>query len=195
MTTANEMQDVKPTETFITRTTVAIIALIGTFAIPYYSSLLFDETLSRLEAAYKIALIFLVIAVMLSAIAVYIRRRKKNMFTRFTVAATALMTIGSFALFYNHYLQLLFVDITIALFPEISSGEGTVILSLFLLIAVAGVSWLISWWLLPFYQYFTKDKVMHSFRAAVLAVLLLPLFNFMLGTPSMILELAGTLIE
>lgn len=195
MNTQDEQQNVNPMETFTIRTTVAIIILIGTFAIPYYNSSIFEETLSGLEAAYKISLILLVVALVLSAIAVYIRRRKKNIFTRFIAAATALMTIGSIVLFYNYYLQLLFVDITIALFPEISPGEGTVIISIFILIAVAGVSWLISWWLLPFYRYFTKDTVMHSFRAAVLAVLLLPLFNFMLGTRSIILELVGALIE
>lgn len=195
MNSLDEKQYTEPARIFIIRTIVVGIILIVTFAIPYYSPSFFQENLVALKDAFKTGLIYLAISITASAVAIYIRRNKKSKLTRIFITATALMTIGSFLLFYSYYFQLVGKDVTTILLPQSGLGEAIIITSLFALIAVAKVSLLLSWWLLPLYRHLSHGEVIHTLRAAVLAVLLLPLFGFLVNTPSTIQELTGTLIK
>ncbi|MEX2515136.1 MAG: hypothetical protein WD335_03335 [Candidatus Paceibacterota bacterium] len=170
----------------IVRTIVVGIFLIGAFVVPYFGFPFFVENLVGLEDAFTTGLILLAIGVVVSAIAIYVRRRWKNGYTRFFICLAALMTIGSFLLFYGHFFSLVGNDITATLFPQSGLAGALFIIPFFAMITAGGMSWLISWWLLPVYRYLSKSRVMHSLLAAVLAIMIWPLLGYLLSAPAII---------
>jgi|AntRauTorcE11897_2_1112592.scaffolds.fasta_scaffold01200_12 hypothetical protein len=170
----------------ILRTVVVGLILIAFFAIPYFGYPFFTKNLVGLEGTFKTGLILLAISTVISLLAIFARRRWKNGFTRAGIILAALMTIGSLLLFFGHSLRLVGNNITASLFSQSGLAGALFIIPFFSMIAAGGLSWLISWWLLPMYRYLSRGKVMHSLLAAFLALFIWSLLGYVLSVPAMI---------
>lgn len=185
MNTSDQRQNYKPENISLTRFIAFGLAIIGLFSLFYYyysySGVL--RHIVGLEEAFGTASTYLAIGVVLSVIAIYVRRRKKNVLTRIFVATAALLVIGALLSFYTFFFDHVGVasDIAHVIFPGSGwdSAAGFFIPIFVLYFVIFGLSWLISRWLLPVYRHLSQGKVIHSLLAAFLAIALSPFFIFL----------------
>lgn len=191
MNTSDQRQDYKPENVSLTRFIVFGLAIIGVFILYYYYYNSYSGILSHivgLEEAFGTASTHLAIGVVLSVIAIYVRRRKKNVLTRIFVATAALLVIGALLSFYTFLFDHagFTSDIAHLIFPGSGwdSAAGFFIPIFVFYLAIFGLSWVISLWLLPVYQHLSQGKVIHSVLAAFLAMALSPFLIFLTSSIS-----------
>lgn len=180
MNTSNQQQGYKPANIPITRLIAVGLALIGLSVFLYHAYSNVFRHIVGLEEAFASSAMLLAFGVVLSGVAIYVRRRKKDALTKIFVAVTALLVIGALLSFYIFLVSLVGAgsDILDIFFPGSGWSIAPMIISVFLIqLSIFGLSWLISWWLLPVYRHLSQGKVMHSLLAAFLALMIWPILE------------------
>lgn len=168
--------------------------LIALFAFLYYQYSGIFKHIVGLETAFETAATYLAIGVVLSAVAIYVRRRKKNALTRSFVAVSALLVIGALISFYTSILSKVgaggdVLDILDKFLPGSGWDAPAIFILIFIIyFGIFGLSWLISWWLLPVYRHLSQGKVMHSLLAVFLVMVVWPYLITLVSLSASFLE-------